>query len=83
LLPLAFFSPVNLLLGIAVNVLSRKHEFQADRYAAVPPSRGKALINGLKKLSVANLSNLTPHPAMVFFHYSHPPVLQRIEALHK
>jgi len=75
------FSPVNLLLGIAINVLSRKHEFQADHYAADPPSRGKALVSGLKKLSVANLSNLTPHPAMVFFHYSHPPVLQRIQAL--
>jgi len=75
------FSPVNLLLGIAVNILSRKHEFQADRYAASSPSRGKALINGLKKLSVANLSNLTPHQVMVFFHYSHPPVLQRIQAL--
>ena len=77
------FSPLNLLLGIAVNILSRKHEFQADHYAANPPSRGIALINGLKKLSVANLSNLTPHPAMVFFHYSHPPVLARIRALHK
>ena len=75
------FSPVNLLLGIAINVLSRKHEFQADHYAADPPSRGKALVSGLKKLSVANLSNLTPHPAMVFFHYSHPPVLLRIQAL--
>lgn len=77
------FSPFNLLLGIAVNSLSRKHEFQADRYAAHPPSRGTALVSGLKKLSVANLSNLTPHPAMVFFHYSHPPVLARIRALHK
>jgi len=76
------FSPFNLLLEIAVNVLSRKHEFQADRYAADPPSRGTALVSGLKKLSVANLSNLTPHPAMVFFHYSHPPVLARIRALH-
>ncbi len=75
------FSPVNLLLGIAINVLSRKHEFQADHYAAEPSSRGKALVSGLKKLSVANLSNLTPHPAMVFFHYSHPPVLERIQAL--
>ena len=77
------FSPLNFLLGIAVNILSRKHEFQADRYAANPPGRGTALINGLKKLSVANLSNLTPHPAMVFFHYSHPPVLARIRALRK
>ena len=75
------FSPFNMLLGIAVNSLSRKHEFQADRYAAKPPSDGAALVNGLKKLSIANLSNLTPHPAMVFLHYSHPPVLERIRAL--
>ena len=75
------FSPLSLLLGIAVNVLTRKHEFQADQYAAKPPSNGSALISGLKKLSLANLSNLTPHPAMVFFHYSHPPVLERIRAL--
>jgi len=75
------FSPLNLLLGILVNVLSRKHEYQADRYAADSPSRGAALVSGLKKLSVANLSNLTPHPAMVFFHYSHPPVLARIRKL--
>jgi len=75
------FSPLSLLLGIAVNVLTRKHEFQADRYAANPPSHGTALISGLKKLSLANLSNLTPHPAMVFFHHSHPPVLERIRAL--
>jgi STE24 endopeptidase len=77
------FTPISILLGIAVNMLSRKHEFQADRYAANPPERGAALISGLKKLSVANLSNLTPHPAMVFFYYSHPPVLARIRSILK
>jgi len=75
------FSPLSLLLGICVNILSRKHEFEADRYAANSTGKGKYLISGLKKLSVANLSNLTPHPSMVFFHYSHPPVLVRITAL--
>lgn len=77
------FSPLSLLLGIAVNILSRKHEFEADRYAIDSTRQGASLISGLKKLSVANLSNLTPHPAMVFFHYSHPPVLVRINALRK
>lgn len=77
------FSPLSLLLGIAVNILSRRHEFEADRYAAESTGQGTFLISGLKKLSVANLSNLTPHPAMVFFHYSHPPVLVRIRALRK
>lgn len=77
------FSPLSLLLGIAVNILSRKHEFEADRYAIDSTGQGASLISGLKKLSVANLSNLTPHPAMVFFHYSHPPILVRISALRK
>lgn len=77
------FSPLSLVLGIAVNILSRKHEFEADRYAAESTGDANALISGLKKLSVANLSNLTPHPAMVFFHYSHPPVLVRISQLRK
>ena len=77
------FSPLSLLLGIVVNILSRKHEFEADRYAADSTGEGSSLISGLKKLSVANLSNLTPHPAMVFFHYSHPPVLVRISTLRK
>ena len=77
------FSPLSLLLGIAVNILSRRHEFEADRYAAESTGQGTFLISGLKKLCVANLSNLTPHPAMVFFHYSHPPVLVRIRGLRK
>ncbi len=75
------FSPLSLLLGIAVNILSRRHEFEADRYAADSTGTAEHLISGLKKLSVANLSNLTPHPAMVFFHYSHPPILERISVL--
>jgi len=75
------FSPINLFLGIVLNVLSRKHEFEADRYAANSPNRGTELVSGLKKLSVANLSNLTPHPTLVFLHYSHPPILARIQAL--
>jgi len=77
------FSPLSLLLGIIVNILSRQHEFEADCYAANSTGKGEYLISGLKKLSVANLSNLTPHPAMVFFHYSHPPILVRIRALRK
>ncbi len=75
------FSPLNLLLGLGVNILSRKHEYEADRYAALSTGKKEHLISGLKKLSVANLSNLTPHPAAVFFNYSHPPVLERIRAL--
>lgn len=75
------FSPVELLLGIAMNAVSRRHEFEADRFAAESTGQPGALIDGLKKLSRDNLSNLTPHPAFVFVNYSHPPVLERIRAL--
>jgi STE24 endopeptidase len=65
-----------------MNLLSRKNEYAADRYAGENYSPA-ALQEALKKLSVNNLSNLRPHPAYVFVHYSHPPVLKRLEALGK
>ena len=76
------YSPISTILGIVMNILSRKHEFEADKYAGVN-YQPEALITALKKLSVDNLSNLRPHPAYVFFHYSHPPLLKRLEALSK
>lgn len=76
------YSPISTILGLGMNVLSRKNEFQADRFAS-DHYNGDALIEGLKKLSVKNLSNLTPHPAYVFVHYSHPPLLKRIGAIKK
>lgn len=75
------YSPLSALLSILVNALSRAHEFEADHYAALTTGRPETLVQALKKLSLANLSNLTPHPAMVVLSYSHPPVLQRIKAL--
>ncbi len=75
------YAPVSLLLSIIFNAFSRKHEFEADRYAAHSTNEPRFLIEGLKILSKKNLSNLTPHPLNVFLHYSHPPVLQRIKAL--
>lgn len=75
------YSPVSLLISILVNYFSRKHEYEADNYAAVSTGNAQSLIDGLKILSSANLSNLTPHPFYVFLHYSHPPVLERIHAL--
>ena len=75
------YSPLNTLLSILFNYFSRVHEFEADRYAAQSTGRPEMLIQGLKKLSRENLSNLTPHPLMVFFSYSHPPVLDRIRTL--
>ena len=74
------YAPISMLAGLGTNALSRRHEFQADRFAGESYSR-ELLISSLKKLSRKNLSNLTPHPAYVFFHYSHPPLLQRIKSL--
>lgn len=75
------YSPVSLLLSVLFNMVSRKHEFEADNYAAKSTKKPELLVEGLKILSKTNLSNLTPHPLNVFFHYSHPPVLERIKAL--
>ncbi len=77
------FKPVSRVLSVAMNALSRKHEFEADEYAAVNQGTPKHLISALKKLSANNLSNLTPHPLEVFLDHSHPPVLVRIQALKK
>jgi len=75
------YSPVSMLISIIFNAISRQHEYDADRYAAETTAKPEMLIEGLKKLSAANLSNLTPHPLHVFLHYSHPPVLMRIKKL--
>ena len=77
------YTPINIILSLAGNVLSRKHEYEADDYAVSTYKKPEAFILALKKLSVDNLSNLTPHPLKVFISYSHPPVLDRIEALKK
>ena len=74
------YAPISMLAGLGTNALSRRHEFQADSYARESYD-ADLLISSLKKLSRKNLSNLTPHPAYVFFHYSHPPLLQRIKSL--
>lgn len=76
------YSPLSMILGIGGNVLSRKNEYQADRFAG-EMYKPQALINALKGLSRKNLSNLTPHPVYVFFHYSHPTLHQRVQALGK
>ncbi|MFT5464942.1 MAG: STE24 endopeptidase [Verrucomicrobiales bacterium] len=75
------FQPISKLTSIFMTMLSRKNEFEADAYAAEVTGNPDVMISALKKLSKDNLSNLTPHPFYVFLNYSHPPVLQRIEAL--
>jgi len=74
------YSPLSMIIGLGMNYNSRKHEYQADRFAA-EKYKGEYLASALKKLSINNLSNLTPHPAYVFFHYSHPTLLQRLKKL--
>ncbi len=76
------YSPISFITGIVSNVISRKNEFEADRFA-IETTNLSDLPLALKKLSVDNLSNLQPHPAYVFFHYSHPPLLKRLEAINR
>lgn len=82
---LVFFSflyvPISFILSIAVNYLSRKHEYEADSYAVKTYKNPQSSILALKRLSVNNLSNLTPHSLKVLLDYSHPPILRRIEAI--
>ena len=74
------FSPFSLLIGLVMNAISRKNEFEADRFARETYA-GKPLAEALKILSVKNLSNLNPHPLYVVVHYSHPPLLERLARL--
>ena len=76
------FSPISGITGLLMSMYSRRNEFQADAFARETFS-GTALAEALKKLSVDNLSNLYPHPWYVFFHYSHPPLLKRLEAIER
>lgn len=78
---LLLFTPASMVLSLGLNALSRRFEFQADRFAAQTTHNGQAMIRALKKLSAHNLSNLTPHPFRVALSYSHPPVMQRIRAI--
>lgn len=74
------YSPLSLVIGLLTNYVSRRNEFAADRFAR-ENFNPHLLATGLKKLSVKNLSNMMPHPVYVFFHYSHPPLLSRLEKL--
>ena len=74
------YAPISLITGIFTNILSRKFEYQADNFAKSTFS-GEYLSSALKKLSKNSLSNLTPHPAYVYFHFSHPPLIERLRNL--
>ncbi len=75
------YTPVSILLGILLQAISRRNEYQADRFAAASGGDALALISALKKLSTSNLTNLTPHALQVILSYGHPPILARIKAL--
>jgi len=75
------YTPIEMVLSTVVQALSRKNEYEADRFAAETTGGPQQLVTALKKLASANLSNLTPHPVYVFLYYSHPPIKQRIEAV--
>jgi len=75
------YIPISMFLSVIQNIISRKYEYEADRYSVTTYRHPKEMIEALKKLSVDNLSNLTPHKMKVFLEYSHPPVLDRIKAI--
>lgn len=75
------FAPIDLVLSFFMQRWSRRHEFEADAFARETTGSGATLVSALKKLSTENLANLTPHPFYVLLHYSHPPLVQRVEAL--
>lgn len=77
------YAPVSMLTSIVTTAISRKNEFEADKYSLETTNDGKALISMLIGLSANNLSHLTPHPMKVFLSYSHPPVIDRIKAVNQ
>jgi len=77
------YAPLQMVFSVISNIFSRKYEYEADAYSVATYKDPQAMIDALSKLSVDNLSNLTPHPWKVFLEYSHPPVLQRIRAIRR
>lgn len=75
------YSPIEFFAGIIMQMISRKNEYTADRFAVRTTGNAGPMITALKKLSANNLTNLVPHPFYVFLNYSHPPVLERIQEI--
>lgn len=75
------YTPIEFIVSLALNALSRQNEYEADMFAVETTKRSEAFVDALKKLSKDNLSNLTPHPFYVSMNYSHPPVVERIKAI--
>jgi len=75
------YAPIDFFTGLLIQLFSRRNEYAADAFAVTTTRDKKNLIEALKKLSVNNLSNLLPHPLFVLLNYSHPPILERIQAI--
>lgn len=74
------YTPLSILLDIVTNIISRRHECQADAFAR-QAGLGPAEASALKKMSAKSLANLTPHPVVVFTEYSHPTLYERVKSL--
>jgi len=73
--------PFTFYLAPLMNCLSRKHEYEADRFSVKTLEDSKPMEEALLNLTVKNLSNLTPHPWYSSYHYSHPTTAERIQAI--
>ncbi len=77
------YAPIDFIIGIGLQMLSRRNEYTADRFAVLTTGDAAPFLSALKKLAAHNLSNLTPHPFYVFLNYSHPPLLSRLAAIER
>ena len=77
------YAPVSMFTSIVTTAISRKNEYEADKYSYDTTNNREALVSMLIGLSANNLSHLTPHPLKVFLSYSHPPVIDRIKAVYQ
>jgi len=75
------YTPVDLLLSLPLQAWSRKHEYEADRFAVKATDAPDAYASALKQLAATNKANLAPHPFYVALHHSHPPLRERIRAI--
>ena len=75
------YTPIEMVLSLVMQAISRQHESEADRFAAATIADPGSMISALEKLARTNLSNLQPHPFYVFLNYSHPPLMQRLQAI--